>query len=191
MAVSTIDQTGLSAPLSLTSPTLSSPTISGTPTGVGVLTSGTVQNSTSGTNIDFTGIPSWVKRITVMFNGVSTTGTNNPQIQLGTGATPTYTSSGYACNYSLQGSTSISTASASTGFVCIGPSNAAAVSSGQVTLTNISGNNWVETGQVAETSGSRITSSAGVIALGAVLTAVRVNVPTDTWDAGSINILYE
>ena len=56
----------------LTTPTLTSPVIAGTPTGVGVLTSGTAQASTSGTSIDFTSIPSWVKRITVMFDGVST-----------------------------------------------------------------------------------------------------------------------
>ena len=59
------------------------------------LVSGTSQASTSGTSIDFTSIPSWVKRITVMFNGVSTNGTSNLQIQLGTGATPTYTVTGY------------------------------------------------------------------------------------------------
>ena len=30
----------------------------------------TAQNSTSGTSIDFTGIPAWVEKITVMFNGL-------------------------------------------------------------------------------------------------------------------------
>ena len=66
--------------------TLSSPIISGTPTGVGVLTSGTAVASKSGTSIDFTGIPSWVKRITVMFNGVSTNGSSPALIQLGAGS---------------------------------------------------------------------------------------------------------
>jgi len=62
-----------------TNKTLTSPIIGGTPTGVGVLTSGTAVASTSGTSIDFTSIPSWVKRITVMFNGMSTNGTSNIQ----------------------------------------------------------------------------------------------------------------
>ena len=44
---------------------------------------GTAVASTSGTSVDFTSIPSWVKRITVMFNGVSTSGTSNPLVQLG------------------------------------------------------------------------------------------------------------
>lgn len=161
-------------------------------TTTGVINSGTAQNSTSGTSIDFTGIPAGVKRITVMFNGVSTSGTSNLQVQIGTGATPTYTTSGYGNNYSLQGSTSISTSSATSGFVCIAPSAASGVCSGQVIISNITGNTWVESGQIGETNGTRITSSAGVIALGAVLTAVRITTVngTDTFDAGSINILY-
>ena len=52
----------------------------------GQLVSGTAVASTSGTSIDFTGIPSWVKRITVMFNGVSTSGTSFKQIQIGSGS---------------------------------------------------------------------------------------------------------
>jgi hypothetical protein len=166
---------------------------SGLVAGASFITSGTAVASTSGTSIDFTSIPSWVKRITVMFNGVSTNGTSNPQIQLGTGATPTYTTSGYGNNYSVQGSSSITTSSATSGFVCIAPSVASGVCSGQVIISNITGNTWVESGQIGETNGTRITSSAGVIALGAVLTAVRITTVggTDTFDAGSINILYE
>ena len=57
------------------------------------LISGTAVASTSGTSIDFTGIPSWVKRVTVMFSGVSTNGASLPQIQIGAGSVQT---SGYA-----------------------------------------------------------------------------------------------
>jgi hypothetical protein len=47
------------------------------------ITSGTAVASTSGTSIDFTSIPLWVKRITVMFAGVSTNGTSPFLVQLG------------------------------------------------------------------------------------------------------------
>ena len=57
----------------------------------------TAQASTSGTSIDFTGIPSWAKKITVMFNGVSTSGASFPQIQLGSS---TFTVSGYTSAFS-------------------------------------------------------------------------------------------
>jgi hypothetical protein len=46
--------------------------------------SGTAVASTSGTSIDFTSIPAWVKKITVMFDRVSTNGTSFVQVQLGT-----------------------------------------------------------------------------------------------------------
>jgi hypothetical protein len=52
----------------------------------GALTLATAKTTTSGTFVDFTGIPSWAKRITVMFNGVSTNGTSTFQIQVGTSA---------------------------------------------------------------------------------------------------------
>ena len=77
MAVSTISQAGLDAPITLTSPVINTPTMGGS-----VITSGTAVASTSGTSIDFTGIPSWVKRITVMMNGVSTSGSSLPRIPL-------------------------------------------------------------------------------------------------------------
>ena len=50
------------------------------------ITSGTAVASTSGTSIDFTSIPSWVKRITVMFSGVSLSGTSSIYIQIGSGS---------------------------------------------------------------------------------------------------------
>ena len=48
------------------------------------LTLATAQNTTSGTAIDFTGIPSWAKQITIAFDGVSTTGVNGYLVQIGT-----------------------------------------------------------------------------------------------------------
>ena len=52
------------------------------------ITSGTVTNTT-GTSVPISGIPSWVKRITVMFNGVSLSNTDNLTVQLGTGGVDT------------------------------------------------------------------------------------------------------
>ena len=49
-----------------------------------IITNGTAVASTSGTSIDFTSLPNWIKRITVMFNQVSTSGTAYKFIRLGT-----------------------------------------------------------------------------------------------------------
>ena len=169
--------------------TLTNKTIQG-----GAITSGTAVASTSGTSIDFTSIPSWVKRITVMFQGVSTSGTSTIQIQLGTGASPTYTTSGYLGN-----SQAIASASGSigenngAGFRLVANISATSVQHGQIIISNISGNSWTEFGILGQSDAARINWSGGSVSLAAVLTAVRITTVngTDTFDAGSINILYE
>ena len=167
--------------------TLTNKTIQG-----GAITSGTVVASTSGTSIDFTGIPSWVKRIVIMYSGVSTSGTANGQVQLGTGATPTYTTSGYASTLSSLLASTAATSNASTGFVNTGPSAASQVCSGQLTLVNMTGNLWVSQGVIGASAATRTWINSGSLSLGAVLTAVRITTTsTDTFNAGSINILYE
>jgi hypothetical protein len=180
-----------------TSKTLTSPVIGGTPTGVGVLTSGTVVTCAGQTSIDFTSIPSWVKRITVMLQGVSTSGTSITQIQLGTGGTPTYTTTGYLSAGSTVFAGTTSTANSTTGILIAGSAGAADLRSGAYVLTNISGNAWVMQGVSGLSSGAFNGLGAGYISLGAALTAVRITTVngTDTFDttpsAGSINIIYE
>ena len=152
------------------------------------VTSSSAVNSTSGTSIDFTGIPSWVKRITVMFQGVSTSGTNFVLVQLGTGST-TYTTSGYLGAVNSANSITNQT----TGFGVVGQPIAANVLHGSATITNITGNNWVYAGTIYLSNTSGGGGGAGSVSLGAQLTAVRITSvgSTDTFDAGTINILYE
>ena len=78
--------TVLSTSSTLTTPTLTSPTITGasmSSMASSVITSGTSVASTSGTYIDFTSIPSWAKRIVILINGVSTSGSSPLLIQAG------------------------------------------------------------------------------------------------------------
>jgi hypothetical protein len=176
----------------LTNKTLTSPTMTGavvSSMASSVITSSTAVASTSGTSIDFTALPSWIKRITIMFQGVSLSSTANVLVQLGTGST-TFTTTGYlsTSNGAQGGGNSINTSTA--GFVIIDTS-AAAVISGHMVITNITGNNWVSS-HVAKRDTALIMSGAGDVSLGAVLTAVRItSTSTDTFDAGSINIFYE
>lgn len=150
----------------------------------------TSQASTSGTFIDFTGIPSWVKRVTVMLNGVSTGGTSNLRIQLGTGGTPT--TSGYTGSSSWTAAGSVAN-SLSAGFDINSNVSATTAIVGLVTFANVSGNIWVGSGAVGYTAGTASTQAvAGVVTLSGVLNMVRITtVSADTFDAGSINILYE
>jgi len=151
------------------------------------ITSGTAVASTSGTSIDFTGIPSWVKRITVMFSGVSTSGTSNPLMQLGAGSV---TTSGYV-SQSAGMTTTVGTTSYTTGFG-VRQASAAAAMNGSITLSLLGSNIWVAQGTLNPANAEAYTVS-GAVTLSGTLDRVRITTVngTDTFDAGSINILYE
>ena len=162
-------------------------------TTVGVINSATAQNSTSGTSIDFTGIPSGVKRVTVMFSGVSTNGTSNIQVQLGAGSV---TTTGYVSTCAYFGGTgSTSTGNASTAGFLVVMANAATNSNGGIIIiTTLGGNIWTYMSNITYGGGSLyLMCGAGNISLGGTLDRVRITTAngTDTFDAGSINILYE
>jgi hypothetical protein len=159
-----------------------------------LIISGTAVASTSGTSIDFTGIPSYAKRITVMFSGTSLSASANYIVQLGTGATPTYTTSGYLSYCSYQGATNaVGNVSSTSGFVAA-QAGAANLVYGAMTIMNINSNVWVANHATGiNASGTTYSGSGGGnVTLGAALTAVRITTTsTDTFDAGTINIMWE
>ena len=153
------------------------------------IVSGTAVASTSGTSIDFTGIPSWVKRVTVMLAGVSTSGTSNLLMQIGSGSV---TTSGYASG-ATGGLTALSNATATAGFVLTGTGLTAANTTSGHAVVALSGSNlWVLSGILNENVG-RFNSSAGTVTLSGTLDRIRITTVngTDAFDAGTINILYE
>lgn len=151
-------------------------------------TLGTAVASTSGTSITFSSLPAWIKKITVMLGGVSSSGTSKYLIQIGTGGAATTT--GY-----VSGSARTSGVAAYTPFTTgYGWSSQAAteVNSGHIVLTNISGNIWIASHVGDSTAGCTL-SGGGILTLGGVLDLVRITTVngTDTFDAGSVNLLYE
>ena len=176
-----------SATQTLTNKTLTSPAIDGTPTGVGVLTSGTAVASTSGTSIDFTSIPSWVKRITVMFAGVSTNGTSVMLIQLGDSGGIENT------GYLGAGSTATVYANYTAGFGLSGTQAAARVYHGGLTINLIGSNSWACYGVTGLSDQTSMNLTGGTKALSGTLDRIRITTVngTDTFDAGTINILFE
>lgn len=155
------------------------------------LTLMTAQASTSGTSIPFTGIPSWVKRITVMFNGVSTNGTSVLQIQLGT--TSGFETSGYLSQASTFNNTP-GGAFATTGLALTSAGAAGYNFNGIIPICLINTNSWTTSGVLMTASGTNATTLfAGSKTLSGTLTQVRVTTVngTDTFDAGTINVMYE
>ena len=158
------------------------------------LIAGTAVASTSGTSIDFTSIPSWVKRITVVFQGVSTNGTAPLQVQVGSGSISTSGYLGSGANVGNAGTPAV--ANFTTGLGLMSNSAAAALYHGTVWLNNVSGNIWVQSGVLGRSDTTGVVWSGGSIALGGVLDRLRIigsatGSPSDTFDAGSINIIYE
>ena len=179
--------------------TVSAPAVAGTNTLTlqaatatnSVNTLGTAVASTSGTAIDFTALPSWVKKITVMFNGVSTNGTSIPLIQLGdSGGIETTGYSAVAGAAASAGVWGTSTAGFPVGASSI--STAANLLYGSMIFTTLGSNAWVGQGCFYASSGYSM-SASGAKSTSDVLTQIRITTVngTDVFDAGTINILYE
>jgi hypothetical protein len=179
--------------------TLAAPAVAGTNTltllaatatsSVNIL--GTAVASTSGVSIDFTSLPSWVKRITVMFSGVSTSSTSVLQFQLGAGSVTTSGYSSAGGNFNNANATGV--ANGSTGVYIINSGNPANTYFGHATFTTLGSNIWVASGVLAVGTATNVAAFGGGITLGGTLDRVRLTTVngTDTFDAGSVNILYE
>ena len=178
--------TGTGAVVLGTSPSISGAVMSTMASSV--LTSATAQATTSGTFKDFTSIPSWVKRITVMLNGVSTNGSSILLVQLGTSGGLQITS--YLSNGD---NNSGAGASYTTGFGLFRAWASSQSYAGIVTCALVGSNIWVSSGVGAINGSIQMAYSGGVVTLGGTLDRIRITTVngTDTFDAGSINILYE
>lgn len=160
---------------------------------VAPIQSGTVVASTSGTSIDFTSIPSWVKRVTVQFVGVSTNGTDNLLIQIGdSGGIETTGYLGSGADVLNAGSPSVANSTA--GFlVVMGATTAVLHGAVTLSLQNAPTFTWVASGATGRSDVARIGWTGGSKSLSATLDRVRITTVggANTFDAGSINLLYE
>jgi len=180
--------------------TLSAPAVAGSSTQTLVATTGTLAPivsgtavTASGTSVDFTDIPSWVKRITVMFSGVSTNGTSAYQIQIGDSGGLENTS--YVSSGSNIGTGSTAITGSTTGFILMNGAVAANSYNGSVVLTLIdsSSNTWISSGLLSRSTNDSMNTSTGSKSLSGVLTQLSIGTVggANTFDAGTINILYE
>jgi hypothetical protein len=161
-----------------------SETVPGTGTG-SQLVLGTSQATTSGTSKDFTGIPSWVKRITLMCNGVSTNGSSALLVQLGAGSVTT-------TGYNSMAFTNATLGTSTIGLLLTQAVNSGLSQYGSYTISLFGSNTWILQG-VGYQSPNFGAPAAGQIALGGTLDRLRFTTVngTDTFDAGSVNIMYE
>jgi hypothetical protein len=155
-----------------------------------VITRGTAVATTSGTSVDFTSIPSTVKRITVMLSGVSTNGTSPVILQLGD-------SGGFEITDYLGSATEVRSTPDSdlftTGFGVLTSLSASDVAYGIATIVNLSGNIWVYSFAGGCSNAAQTYVGGGSKTLSATLDRIRLTTAggVNTFDAGSVNIMYE
>jgi hypothetical protein len=151
--------------------------------------SGTSVASTSGTSIDFTGLPSWVKRITVMFNEVSSNGASNKLVQIGSGSVQ---STGYIASGALIAQSTSGLVTSSTAGFIIWQDSAPYIFSGHMVLTLVSGSTWISS-HYGKGATTLCNVGGGSVTLSGALDRVRITTVngTDAFDAGTLNILYE
>lgn len=156
------------------------------------LVSGTAQTA-SGTSGDFTDIPSWVRRITICVYGLSTNGLSSTIVRVG-GAANGIITTGYFGLVSYLSGSSTTTGTSPNGLY-ISVTTAAGLVYGSATLTKVTGNKWVWSGTFGRDDGATDLTNivTGSIELSEPLTTVRYTTfsGTDTFDAGTVNIMYE
>jgi hypothetical protein len=181
--------------------TVSAPAVAGSTTQTLVNVTGTLAPivsgtavTASGTSVDFTGIPSWVKRITVMLNGVSTNGTSELQMQIGTSGGVQNT--GYLGTWGTLTSAGVGASNATSGFLINANGGLASyLRNGSITLSLLDSSTglWAAQGLVGCSDNTRLSLIGGSKTLSGTLDRVRITAVngTDTFDAGTINIIYE
>lgn len=158
------------------------------------LVSGTAVTA-SGTSVDFNSIPAGVKRITVMFNGVSTNGASPIQVQIGAGSIVT---TGYICYVSYAGGVNQTGGATYTSGIVVDSNitlSAAALRQGTLNISSMTNNTWAMSGLSGMFRGSDYFNmiATGSIPLSGTLDRIRITTVngTDTFDAGTINIMHE
>jgi hypothetical protein len=161
----------------------------------------TAQSTTSGTSIDFFGIPSWAKRVTVVFDNMSTTGGDYPLFQIGDSGgfeTTGYASFGSIMAIQVNVSPNVNSVQSnfSTNGFLLYWGDAASARYGTITLTNITGNTWTSSlvaGATIPGSYAGTATGGGTKTLSGTLDRIRLTTTNgvDSFDGGLVNIIYE
>ena len=160
------------------------------------ITPATALAATSGTSLDFTGIPTTARRVTVLFNAVSTSGTSPLVVRGGAGA---FEATGYLSRAQRfdSGSSAVPAQEGSTVGFNLSAMTAAHGFTGSLTLTRFDAASqlWIAALNGFATDGSTVYPmfGSGSKTFSGALDRIRLTTAggTDTFDAGSVNIAWE
>lgn len=154
------------------------------------LNRGTAITSPSGTSINFTDIPSWVKRITLIANDISFAAAGTSRIRIGTSSG--LVSTGYSStNGTISNANTTVVSNITDGFPGPITGSAAATATIVCTVLNVTGNTWTAMTQAIRPTDLLTQNGVGFIALSGTLDRISIVATTSTFDAGTINIIYE
>jgi hypothetical protein len=175
--------------------------VNGNTGAVVTITSGTAVTA-SGTSVTFGSIPSSAKRVTLLLDQISTNGTSPLFVRLGTSggmdSSNNYSYVNHVLGAGLERISSLSGGSYPNGF-CLSLeaqfTTAGSSYSGEFVFSLINSNNWIISGQMSNlvSPGLWHYLTTGRKSLGGALTQLQIYTlnGTDTFDAGTFNILYE
>jgi hypothetical protein len=147
--------------------------------------------SATGTTVTFTGIPSWVKKVTIVGANLSSAGSADFVVRIGPSSgvvTTGYTS----VSGTITGTNTTNTNDNTTSFYFASINAGSDISNGVAVLHNISGNTWIYS-SVCCSNAVRARMSDGSITLSGTLSVISI-IPTDgvtAFDAGTFNLFYE
>jgi hypothetical protein len=156
-----------------------------------VITAGTAVATTSGTSVEFTSIPSWVKRITVMFYQVSLSGSDNILIQIGPSGSVVTSGYNSSFGWAINASNTIGIAATNGFIVAAGAATYAVTGVYTIMLQNPSTFVYVGAGSTYQLDTTGAVAAGGVDLTGAVTNVKILATGSNTFDAGSVNIFYE
>ena len=146
--------------------------------------------TTSGNSVAVTGLPVGIRNIAVFLQDVSSTGSNEFALQVSTGTT--FATSGYkAASWNGANVDARATGLMLTYGVAAGETRDGAI---RLALADVTNNTWVSTGLLNQgSSSSLMNGSSGTKSLSGALTQIRITTVggSDTFDAGSINLMYQ
>ena len=145
---------------------------------------GTETATTSGTSVEWTGLPTWVRQIVVNFNELSLAGAADMLVQLGTSTG--YITSGYLSN--SHNNSASAYGNSTSGFI-IDNLGASEVLGGSMIITKVADDAWVEVfkGKTGNASGD---AGAGTLNGSGTIDRIRLNLTASSFDAGSAGIWY-
>jgi hypothetical protein len=158
------------------------------------VTSGTAVTA-SGSSVTFGSIPSWVTEVTILFYELSTNGSNDVYIRVGSGGT--LQSTNYFDSRTVvvfDPTPSLGTRTSTTGVELLGNSSGS-IRSGSITFKKLGSSNiWMYSIIHVRTEAGApraLGTGSGYVTLSGNLDIAGISVATNTFDSGTVNVIYQ